>query len=156
MNSPTCSTGTHQHPIKFYSKFIKSLKVGFFEKSSVCVKPCPARYAARKIIKYHPLPPPSRLCAVVAPTRAFCSHFARAARVPPPHRIHAAYGPVMHSANLPACDNCRASAYRRTMRPAARRPHWCQGKGLPAVRPRGVTNHPAKNQTNRTHKSGPA
>ena len=152
MNSPTCSTGTHQHPIKFYSKFIKSLKVGFFEKSSVCVKPCPARFAARKIIKYHPLPPMRRCCPYS------CLLFALRAcgAVLPPHRIHAAYRPIMHSANLPACDNCRASAYRRTMRPAARRPHWCQGKGLPAVRPRSVTNHPAKNRTNRTHKSGPA
>lgn len=155
MNSPTCSTGTHQHPIKFYSKFIKSLKVGFFEKSSVCVKPCPARFAARKIIKYHPLPPLAS--APLLPLLVPSVRTSRVRRVYlPPHRIHAAYRPVMHSANLPACDNCRASTYRRTMRSAARRPHWCQGQGLPAVRPRGVTNHPAKNRTNRTHKSGPA
>lgn len=32
-------------------------KVGFFEKSSVCVKSCPVRYAARKTIKYYPLSP---------------------------------------------------------------------------------------------------
>ena len=33
------------------------VKVGDFEKKSVCVKPGTARYAARKTIKYYPLSP---------------------------------------------------------------------------------------------------